>query len=690
MKIDSLIVRNKITFLVVTVCCIIFSLGSIVSSVVAEELGAWTGKHARLVWVQDQGKGSDTFAHGKQLSLYGFDSQDGEGERLLVKGVGNYFKPIFTPDGKQVIYSDRRARKMFLLDWETGKVKDLGSGVAVAIWQDTKPSFLFRKKTLWVYCFSGLQPENKYGTSQPLYRFPLHKPKEKELIWDKTNMAWSNVQLSRDGEILGGLFPWPHGGVIQTETKDFTRYGRGCWTSLSPDNSKLLWIFDGLHRNVQIHDVKNGKNWKVNINSAPGIGGFEVYHPRWSNHPRYFVITGPYEKGDGGNRIGGGGDKVEVHVGRLDENARSVEDWIQVTHNKRADFYPDLWVEGGGKAQLSDTLSTVVAPTLALEWPLRKENLVYVWEDMKAANQLSENSPIGFYQANITLRGKALFSRDLTLHSTGGWGETGDAGEKIGKALADSNTVSVELFVTPDKEQKASVLSLNSTDAKRLSLAQSGDSFVIENSLSKQSDQRLVWHGLFNAGKPVHLGLTVGEGSVELFKNGKSVGRKDIDVNFSKTLITEMVLGDKEAMWSGSIAHVAVYNQPVKSDELQQNSKYCFNKNSQIKSVGTLVVDAEIQETTEIPAPDSIGAYRRALVVNSYLVKKVVDGQYAKEKIVLAEWAVLDREIVKTYEDSGGVERLILEKFDDHPELEGERQMMDIFEPDLDMYYRLN
>ncbi len=102
------------------------------------------------------------------------------------------------------------------------------------------------------------------------------------------------------------------------------------------------------------------------------------------------------------------------------------------------------------------------------------------------------------------------------------------------------------------------------------------------------------------------------------------------------------------------------------------------------------MVDAEIQETTEIPAPESIGAYRRALVVNSYLVKKVVDGQYAEEKIVVAEWAVLDRKIVKTYEDSGSVERLILGRFDDHPELEGERQMMDIFEPDLDMYYRLN
>lgn len=95
-------------------------------------------------------------------------------------------------------------------------------------------------------------------------------------------------------------------------------------------------------------------------------------------------------------------------------------------------------------------------------------------------------------------------------------------------------------------------------------------------------------------------------------------------------------------------------------------------------------------DTTEIPAPDSIGAYRRALVVNSYSVDDVVQGEYDQDRILVAEWAVLDRKIIKEYADSAQTEQLVLEKFDDHPELEGERQMMDIFEPDLDMYYRLN
>ncbi len=133
----------------------------------------------------------------------------------------------------------------------------------------------------------------------------------------------------------------------------------------------------------------------------------------------------------------------------------------------------------------------------------------------------------------------------------------------------------------------------------------------------------------------------------------------------------------------------ALYQSPLSSEHLEMNSSYAFKKHSAGNEIKTLVVEAKLSETTEIPAPDSIGAYRRALVVNSYDVLKVVDGNYDEEKIVVAEWAVLDRQIIKKYSDEPQVERLVLEAFDDHPELEGERQMMDIFEPDLTMYYRL-
>lgn len=651
-----------------------------------DRLGTWTGSHTRLVWLQDQGNGADALAQGKNLMLYGYDSADGKGERPLLPHADNYFTPIITPDGSQVLVSNRLTRRMYLVEWDSGKVKELGEGVAVAVWQDPQRSFLLRRSTTWVYCLSGPQPENKNGSDQPLYRFPLESPQKRELVWNKSNLSWSSLQLSRDGELMGGLFPWPNGGVVWLKDKRFQRLGKGCWTSLSPDNSKLLWIFDGLHRNLQIHDVKGGKSWNVSINGGPGIGGYEVYHPRWSNHPRYFAVTGPYLKGEGGNKIGGGGEKVEIYIGRFDERAQKVEDWLKVTDNGRADFFPDLWIEGGGEASLGDRVAGAGGPAEAVAWPASRDHLVFVWEDMQAANQLDESSPIGFFQSNIDLRGPALHTRDFQLSAGGGWGETGEAGRKIGAALARSGQAGIELTLTPQDGQRGRIVSLTAGDQPGLILAQRGGDLLLQTARGEAA----VWPNLLVAGQPLHLVLNVGADGVELSAGGKSLGKKPAQLDPASLAVDTLYFGDPAGGWQGILSGLAVYDQLLGAEEVGANSRLAAaREEKRSAAVARLVLDGTLEQTTEIPAPDALGAYRRALVVNTYTVDRIERGEYGQERVLVAEWAVLDRTPIKTYEPAGRPERLVLEKFADHPELEGERQMMDVFEPDLEMYYRL-
>ncbi|HBG18030.1 MAG TPA: hypothetical protein DDY32_01750, partial [Desulfobulbaceae bacterium] len=546
----------------------VFSAGAAIAETINDRIGQWTGKHTRLVWLQDQGNGADALAHGKNLMLYGYDSRDGRGERPLLPKADNWFTPLITPDGSQVIVSNRAKRQMFLVEWESGKVRELGEGVAVAVWQDPKPSLLLRRTTTWVYCLSGTQPENKYGSAQPLYRFALDNPKKKELLWNKTNLAWSNIQLSRDGELMGGLFPWPDGGVLWTKDKRFQRLGKGCWTSLSPDNSKLLWIFDGLHRNLQIHDVPGGKSWNVKINGAPGIGGYEVYHPRWSNHPRYFVLTGPYVKGEGGNKIGGGGEKVEIYIGRFDERAQKVEEWLKVTANGRADFFPDLWIEGGNEATLTGSVAEVSGPVETV-WPASRDHLVFVWENMKAANQLDEKSPIGFFQSNIDLRGQALFTRDFALSTGGGWGETGEAGKKIGQALARTGQIGVEVTLTPQRDQRGRIVSLGAGEKPGLIVAQQGSDLLVQTAHGDAA----AWPGLLVAGQPLHLVLNATEDGLELFAGGKSLGKKPGKFNPAEAAIDTLHFGDPAGGWHGILEGLAIYDRPLQGTEIAANSR---------------------------------------------------------------------------------------------------------------------
>ena len=93
------------------------------------------------------------------------------------------------------------------------------------------------------------------------------------------------------------MWPWPDAGLADLRSKTWKKLGEGCWTSLTYARGPLFWYFDGAHRNVTMVDVDTGAKWMVNINSAPGFDGAEVSHPRWTNHPRFLAMSGPYNQG---------------------------------------------------------------------------------------------------------------------------------------------------------------------------------------------------------------------------------------------------------------------------------------------------------------------------------------------------------------------------------------------------------
>jgi hypothetical protein len=91
-------------------------------------------------------------------------------------------------------------------------------------------------------------------------------------------------------------------------------------------------------------DVDAGSRWMVNINDAPGFEGAEVNHPRWTNHPRFLTITGPYNQG-GPNQARAGGRQTEVYLGRFSADFSKVEAWVRVTNNAWGDSLPYAWID---------------------------------------------------------------------------------------------------------------------------------------------------------------------------------------------------------------------------------------------------------------------------------------------------------------------------------------------------------
>ena len=300
------------------------------------ELGRFVGGPARVVWVQ--GDGSDPFALGTNLVLMGMDSRDGT-ERTILGERGSYVKPLFTPGGERVVFTriaSGAAPAIHLVDWDGSGLRRIADGFALATWENPVDG------SEWVYAGLGNRPGSV--DFPRVVRFPLDKPEAQELVWDQTPVSADTFQVSADGRHAGGLFPWPAAGIAELPNKGWRQVGDGCWTALQTVRGPLFWYFDGAHRNLTLVDARSDKRWMVPINGAPGFENPEVYHPRWTNHPRFMVMTGPYNQG-GANQVRSGGAQTEIWLGRFNEDFTAIGDWTRVTSNSRGDSYPDVWID---------------------------------------------------------------------------------------------------------------------------------------------------------------------------------------------------------------------------------------------------------------------------------------------------------------------------------------------------------
>jgi hypothetical protein len=302
---------------------------------VSSELGLLGDAPMKVVWCrQVRGGTDDFFAKGNNFQLMGFDTADRIGERVILSETGSYHKPLLTSDGERIVFSDIPDETIYVVNWNGTGMQKLASGMAEEVWVDPQTGIE------WVYRMDvTVSAQNPVSD---LTRFQLDNPTIMESVLSGMPINADHIQLSQDGLRLCVQHPWPVIGMMDLESKQVTDVAKGCWPSMAPDNSYLMWNFDGPHRNLILHDLAKERRWVVNINGAPGIDGFEVYHPRWSNRPRFFCMTGPYRKG-----LFHGTAEVSVYIGRFNEIMTEVESWVCISDREAADFYPDVWVKPG-------------------------------------------------------------------------------------------------------------------------------------------------------------------------------------------------------------------------------------------------------------------------------------------------------------------------------------------------------
>ena len=641
------------------------------------------GAPFRVVWIRDvANKGHDPFAYKGGFKLMGYDSADGRGPVDILSTPSSYRKPMLTPDGQRIVFTDFLKTEMKIVNWDGTGLRSLGRGIAMELWTDPADGVLH------LYSIDDEPDVNILAAGKPLVRSPLDQPGQKKVVWDKTQITLDSFQVSADGKRAACLTPWPEASLMNLEAGTIDRVGTGCWVAMSPDNSYNMWVFDGAHKNLELRIPGERFISKVYISGAPGIDNFETYHPRWSNHPRVITMTGPYKEMGIANAIGGGGSSG-VYVGRFNKEFNGIKAWARITEGE-IDHFPDVWVQGGG----SEGVRTAKAPPVAAgaavvasgDWPAKNDGLQYVWKNSKHQNAIDRGAD-GYEKCFARLLGRARYGEfgQAILHNGGLSGLQMD--EKITKAVraSDAFTLEFSCFMLERKHYaKSAVL------AGQLSNLDQGNFVLLQSELYGKPQLKLkirTTQGslkdttpleLFDlpVNQPVHLAISFAKGKTSVFVNGEP---REQSIHFKGKLKWDehpLVFGslmDHTQDWPGMIEHVAMYSRALAPEEIAAHAKFYQASLAGKKGAPIVRVRAKLVERSPQRDAKDLGAYRRDLVAYAYEVQQVVFGKLDEEEIKIYHWSILDRQPLPVTKQVGQVYDLLISPEETRPDLEGER-----------------
>ncbi len=638
----------------------------------AERLRSFVEAPARLVWLQQvDGDGDDPFCWGDRLVIMGLDTEDGRGKRRVVDEVAHYHRPMLSPDGRQVVFSSLQTREAFVADWDEGKPRWIGEGYAAAVWRDPGTDIT------WVYLADiGHEGWDRHHASA-LHRIRIDDPSVRELVWDRAAFTIDNVQLSADGTRFCSQFIHPRAGYADIPNRSWTFITRGCWTSMAPDNSYLVWIFDGPHRNVTIHDPMADTSWRVPINTAPGMDGLEVYHPRWSNHRDFFTITGPYKEGRrGDNLIPAGGPAVEVLIGRFADDLHSVEDWVQITDNPYGNFYPDLWID------YDRTAIEAATPAVAALHPDDPfpEGLYLLWKDANASNDADNR------RWDAESYGRAFWGPFAEMELDGGYFEIIGSGEPV-ESPDMPTAFTLEAIVRPADvvtSVATPILVHAGEDQTYWALEQVRDRLHLRSIASDTEQEWTILMGAVQPDQSTHILLTYDRGDMRAWRDGEQWSTWHLPQDLTLPRAHTLWAGRNPhaahvPTWRGRIESVALYDRALSDAEAKARQAWGRERLADREEPPEFTVTARLNEALDPPDPNDILPYRRALQTQAYTVEAAPpeSGLSPGDEIAVSHWTILNEQVVERDFVSGESYDLHISPFDKRPLLESERLFQD-------------
>lgn len=92
----------------------------------------------------------------------GFDTEGGRGERAILDERRNDSKPLITPGGDRVVFTNRPDLDISIVNWDRSSLRRLADGFGVAVWTDPATG------VEWLYAARDPEEEGRESAHRPV------------------------------------------------------------------------------------------------------------------------------------------------------------------------------------------------------------------------------------------------------------------------------------------------------------------------------------------------------------------------------------------------------------------------------------------------------------------------------------------------------------------------------------------
>jgi hypothetical protein len=312
-------------------------------------------------------------------------------------------------------------------------------------------------------------------------------------------------------------------------------------------------------------------------------------------------------------------------------------------------------------------------------WPSDRDGLIVMWESGDAPNLVLDEDRGVEESVVLQAHGPARFDHDWALTPSGGrFTASRELANRLRWACQATNELTLEAVIVPQPSHRRRGVILGlAKGAKNFVLSQRGDALLMAIRVKSRGPDAAPEVRLMELppDRKSHIAVTYSAGRLTAFLDGEETySTTDIQGGFFHWQTLPLTIGSDSSgrsTWHGSIEGIAIYNRVLPPEEIRDNAARYRRRLEARSEVPQWILRGQRTECSRVPSLEEIAPYRQALVVCEYRISKAVQGEYDAPTARVAQWAIQDGERIalsSTGDEPTG--RLILERFEDNPQLE--------------------